>query len=538
MSSKLKILDCTLRDGGYYNHWDFDFCLAQKYIISTENSKVDILELGFRNLPQNIFLGAFAYTTDNYIHKLKINDNTIVGVMIDASSILGSGMTIKNAINFLFQNKDNSRVDLVRIATHFDQISSCRDIVQELTILGYKIGLNIMQSNTRSTNELSAAAKEIQDWNKVSVLYFADSLGSMSNSDIVRVISALKKEWSGDLGFHAHNNKGLAVSNSLTSIENGVTWVDSTILGMGRGAGNAQTENLLLELNNNYQMSYCPESLFDLVLTDFTLLHNQYRWGYSLLYNLAALNNIHPTYIQEMLVDSDYGNREILQAINFMSLIDSSHYKKTLLLSPHRNIKNIGSWDARNWCLNKNVLILGSGNSLEKYQDAIIQYINIYKPIVISLNISQNFPKDLIDLYASSNEYKILNDYNLYSDLNKPIVVSKALVDRVVPEFNNSSSLLDYGMSVKKGTYEIRDKDCVLPYELSVGYALSLANIGSADSIHVVGLDGYSANDSRQSKMNELFNLYNKKQLIPIISLTPTSYDIIHSSVYAIDYNL
>ena len=361
MLNKIKILDCTFRDGGYYNQWDFDYCLAQKYILSIENSSVDIIELGFRNFPQDIFLGAFAYTTDKYIDKLEIDNSVIVGVMIDAASIINSKMSVNRAIHSLFQSKEKSRVDLVRIATHFDTISECESMVQELTELGYQVGLNLMQSNNKSTRELREVAKIIQSWNRVNVLYFADSLGSMSNNDVVEVISALKTEWNGELGFHAHNNKGLAISNSLVSINNGVTWIDSTILGMGRGAGNAQTENLLLELVSNHQMNYYPDALFELVLSDFALLYNKYQWGYSLLYSLAAMNNIHPTYIQEMLSYNTYSNREILQAINFMSSVDSSHYKKDLLLIPHTEAKNNGSWSSKNWCLNKNVLILGSG---------------------------------------------------------------------------------------------------------------------------------------------------------------------------------
>jgi 4-hydroxy 2-oxovalerate aldolase len=111
------------------------------------------------------------------------------------------------------------------------------------------------------------------------VLYFADSLGSMDGGDVVRIISALKLNWIGEVGFHAHNNKGLAVSNTLVAIENGATWVDSTILGMGRGAGNAQTENLLLELKKKYQLDYRASALFDLALSDFTPLQNHFHWG-------------------------------------------------------------------------------------------------------------------------------------------------------------------------------------------------------------------------------------------------------------------
>ena len=357
----------------------------------------------------------------------------------------------------------------------------------------------------------------------------------MSNNDVVKVVSALKAEWTGELGFHSHNNKGLAVSNSLTAIDNGVTWIDSTILGMGRGAGNAQTEYLLLELSDKYQMDYYPEALFELVLSDFTMLHNKYRWGASLLYSLAAMNSIHPTYIQKMLSDDCYSNREVLQAIDFMSTVDSSHYKEDLLLTPCNTTESTGTWDAEDWCLKKKVLILGSGEGAVKYQDAIIQYIDIHNPIVISLNIFKSFPAKLIDIYASSNEAKILRDYSFYNKLNKPIVAPRVLIDKIISRHRDIPNLLDYGLNIKKDTFGINKNNCILPYELSIGYVLSFVNAGGAKEIFVVGFDGYSSNDIRQIKINELFELYYEQNLISVVSLTPTTYNIKQDSIYNIN---
>ena len=128
-NNKLTLLDCTFRDGGYYNSWDFRPSLAIKYLHAVVAANIDIIELGFRNFPQESFLGAFAYTTDMYIDSLDIDDHILVGVMIDANSILTSEFTIFDALKILFQSKKNSRVDLVRVATHFENIEECFEIV-------------------------------------------------------------------------------------------------------------------------------------------------------------------------------------------------------------------------------------------------------------------------------------------------------------------------------------------------------------------------------------------------------------------------
>jgi len=533
MSKNLKILDCSFRDGGYYNKWDFNDLLVQKYLHAVDNANIDIIELGFRNFPQDKFFGAFAYTTDAYIDELNINNNISVGVMIDASNILNSPFPVSEAINYLFQTKEKSRVNLVRIATHFDSIGQCKEIVRALDELGYEIGLNLMQPNAKSDDELSKVAKLIQDWGMVDVLYVADSLGSLETNDVIRIISALKSGWAGHIGFHAHNNKGLAVSNTLIAIENGVSWVDSTILGMGRGAGNAQTENLLLELDQEYCLDYKANALFDLVLSEFIPLQQYYHWGESLLYSLSAMNNIHPTYIQEMLADNRYNNKEVLQAVDFMSSVDASHYNKDLLLAARGDTINKGSWNAKNWCLNKEVLILGSGESLQTYQKDIIQYIKLYKPTVISINAGGGFPNKFIDIYLSSNESKMLAEYNLYAGLNKPIVIPKLLLEKVINKTVVIKKIWDYGLNIKQDTFIINDTECTLPYELSIGYALSLASIGGATEISLVGFDGYDGNDMRQNRMNKLLNLYSNESSTSIVILTPTTYKIMQGSIYA-----
>ncbi len=528
----IKILDCTFRDGGYYNNWDFDRSVIQKYFHVMNNSNINVIELGFRNFPQDRFLGAFAYTTDTYIDSLNISSDILVGVMIDANSILNSDYSIDKAIQILFQSKKKSRVDLVRIATNFININQCFKIAKTLKQIGYQVGLNIMQPQNQSEVELSKAFKLVQSWELIDVLYFADSLGCMESDDVVRIASSLRSNWSGDIGFHAHNNKGLAISNILSAIDNGVTWIDSTILGMGRGAGNAQTENLLLELQKKNQIDYSLDALFDLVLSDFLPLKNHYGWGESLLYNLAAINNIHPTYIQEMVVGDRYSNKEILQAISFMSKLDASYYDEDLFLHARGNTNNKGSWNAKNWCLNKEVLILGSGKNLQTYQEAVIQYIKTYKPIVISINIQSTFPKNFIDVYVSSNESKMLIEHGLYTKITKPLITSKALLNNTL-DVINIDELLDYGLNISEGVFQVHEKECTLPYELSAGYALSLADIGKASSISLVGFDGYSLEDPRQNKMIELFDLFKEQSNQRITMLTPSTYNIPQGSIYA-----
>ena len=135
-----------------------------------------------------------------------------------------------------------------------------------------------MQAQGFTKQEYSQVAGEINSWKCADVLYFADSLGSMNTSDIEMIYNALKAEWIGDLGIHTHNNKGLALSNSLKLISLGAQWCDSTIMGMGRGAGNVSTEALLMELEFLGHEKLYSRSLSK-CLSDFENLREKYGWG-------------------------------------------------------------------------------------------------------------------------------------------------------------------------------------------------------------------------------------------------------------------
>jgi len=295
----LTILDCTFRDGGYYNSWDFDYSTISEYLNSIWNSGVDIVEIGFRFLPQNRYLGPFAYSTDRFLKSLDLPDNKAICVMINAADFLAEDEASKVLIRRLFSREEESPVDIVRIAAHFSQIGQCEPLVKELKSLGYRLGFNCMQSGGKSSERLSRAASEVSGWGCVDILYFADSLGNMTCESVEKTIGAFRESWNGEIGFHGHDNRGRALVNSLAAIDAGASWIDGTILGMGRGAGNTRTESLLLDLNERGNR-YNHEALYNLSEGTFKKLQVKYNWGMSLSYHIAAINGIHPTYVQEM----------------------------------------------------------------------------------------------------------------------------------------------------------------------------------------------------------------------------------------------
>ena len=171
-----------------------------------------------------------------------------------------------------------------------------------------------MQISEHSAKNIVDVGKKASK-TKPDILYFADSLGSMNEKKILDVIKNLRTYWSGDLGIHTHDNLGKALSNSIFSMKNNVTWIDSTVTGMGRGPGNAKTESLILEFNNFQKIYFDLLPILEIIDKYFEKMKAFYKWGTNPFYHLAGKYSIHPTYIQEML-SQKIDDSKILKIIN------------------------------------------------------------------------------------------------------------------------------------------------------------------------------------------------------------------------------
>jgi 4-hydroxy 2-oxovalerate aldolase len=317
------ILDATLRDGGYHNQWNFDLNLANYYLLTMEKSRINAVEIGFRNPDKPE--GNFANVTDKFIfEKLYKPDIEYFGVMINAAT------SSKESIRKSFSKEVDSPINLVRVAVHFKDTNKSQIIFDELKKLGYIVTCNLMQAADKSYEEIKETSKLLNSWGNIDVLYLADSLGGMNHDSVHYSFAAIKEGWNGLTGFHGHNNKGTALDNSLEALDIGVQWLDGTICGMGRGPGNTETEYLLFELNKRGVGEFVLKPIYELVINNFKNLHDEYKWGPSLFYYLAAEGNIHPTYVQTML-SKNYKPNNILNSILYLENKDSSFFNKELL---------------------------------------------------------------------------------------------------------------------------------------------------------------------------------------------------------------
>lgn len=529
------ILDCTLRDGGYYVDWDFDYHTVCKYLAAISIAKVDIVELGFRFLPQQRFLGAFAYTGDKYLKTLPLPDYVAIAVMVNAADLLGYEKGDIEAVHKLFDKKEGSAVDIVRIAAHTKDVKKCKNIAAILHKLGYRVFLNIMQIDSIGTSEITELSSIVNEWRIVEVLYFADSFGSMEPSQIKETILSMQMGWNGEIGIHAHDNKGQALMNSLAAIDDGVNYIDATLLGMGRGAGNVKLENLLVEISQRTNAAYFPDAIFPLVLQEFSVLQEKYRWGPNIYYFLSAVHGIHPTYVQEMLSGEIYDTEQVLSAINFLKSTSAPFYSFENMLRAISGLTGDenGGWSASGWANGQDLLIIAPGPETGKHIKAIEHYVSRRKPVVLCLNVNSLVPNEIVTAYVACHETRILIESDLYSDLNKPLILPLSRVPETIKETLNNVEILDFGMRIEKDIFQIKENGCVISNSLSLIYAIAVASAGGANRILVSGADGYELSDPRHQEVEKILKNYKDlDESIPIQSITKTSYSIDHRSVY------
>ena len=525
----INILDCTLRDGGYYNNWRFDNNLVAKYLLAMKESGVDIVELGYRFFPRSEFYGPYAYCSEDFLSLLNLPNGIEYALMIDEKDVNNHNKGCEYFFKDCFVHKEKSRISIVRVAVHPNRIRYAKKICLILKELGYKVCLNIMQVHNCTAREIEYFSEIISTWKCINVVYFADSIGILTPCKIRDIFLSIKKKWHGMVGFHAHDNCSNALNNTLASKKIGCTWLDSTVNGMGRGAGNTPTEMLLLEINKNRLNLDNLESLFKLVLEEFTHLKNEYNWGGNLLYQLSAIKNVHPTYVQNLSGNASYDASSMLNVINYLSKNNGHVYSEDKLHDAHsENKSSVGKSNLCGYFLQKNILIIGPGDSVLDNRKMLELLIEKHDLIVLSTDFNSCL-NNLVDYFISSNFLKN------YSKIKNTFLSKSKLIAPASSLSSNDfcSQILDYEINITKDNFDIFDNYVNLPSDKSLLYALAVSVVSKSNSTYLAGFDGYNCKDARQKEVGGGLNIFEKKYGFKnIYSLTDTTYNIPVRSLY------
>ena len=291
---ELKIVDCTIRDGGLMNDHRFEHSFVRRVYETGVAAGIDYMELGYK-ADRKIFpdSGPWKYSTEDDLRRI-VGDAAASGATPGSSlklTVMADAERTDYHTDIL--PRDQSVLSCIRVATYVNQIPTALDMVKDAHDKGYETTLNLMALSAVPEHELLDALEVIVA-SPVDVVYVVDSYGSFYSEqirDLTGKFVKLAREAGKAVGIHAHNNQQLAYANTIEAMLAGATWLDSTICGLGRGAGNCPTELLLGFLKNpKFHLRPVLECVQDL----FVPLRKELDWGYSIPYMLTGQLNMHP----------------------------------------------------------------------------------------------------------------------------------------------------------------------------------------------------------------------------------------------------
>ncbi|MFA5500727.1 MAG: aldolase catalytic domain-containing protein [Candidatus Omnitrophota bacterium] len=284
---KIKLLDCTIRDGGLMNNHNFEFSFVRAVYKAISEAGIDYMEIGYKN-SKRLFspkeYGQWKFCDEEEIKRVidGIPSNTKISIMVDVDRV---------DLDDVPQKKD-SVVSMVRVASYVKDIDKAIYLANHCADKGYETTINIMAISRALDNELTEALHQLEEECKAQVIYVVDSNGALYQESVEFLVkkfrSILKTK---EIGMHAHNNQQLAFGNTIEAIIHNANFVDGSIYGLGRAAGNCPTE-LLLGFLKNPKFDIRP--ILDVISKEFIPLREKLEWGYLIPYAITGILDEHP----------------------------------------------------------------------------------------------------------------------------------------------------------------------------------------------------------------------------------------------------
>jgi 4-hydroxy 2-oxovalerate aldolase len=298
---ELKVIDCTVRDGGLMNDHNFSLEFVQAIYAADSAAGIDYMEIGYKaaaRLYSREQYGTWKFCTEDDMRRAigEKKSDTKISVMADAERTDYRTDILPRA---------QSVVDMVRVATYIHQIPAALEIVADAHQKGYETALNIMAVSTVPESELESALEVIVQ-SPVKVLYVVDSFGTLYSEQVRGLVQRFQRftQPAGkEIGIHTHNNLQLAFANTIEGIVLGANYVDASIAGLGRGAGNCPMELALSFLRNpKFQM----RPILEAIQQHVEPMREKLRWGFAIPYMLTGYLNQHPKAAMQFMEGDDF----------------------------------------------------------------------------------------------------------------------------------------------------------------------------------------------------------------------------------------
>ena len=286
---EIKVLDCTIRDGGLVNNHNFEDGFVKAVYDACVESGIDYMELGYKN-SKKLFardqFGAWKNCDEDDLRRI-VGDND-TSLKLTAMADAGKSDWRTDILP-----REQSVLDTIRVAFYVHQVSEAVDMIKDAVDKGYEVTGNLMAVSTAQDSEVDQALEVLAE-SPVSVLVVVDSFGSLYAEQVEMLVKKYLKfaeDTGKHVGMHAHNNQQLAFANTIEAIIHGANFVDASMSGLGRGAGNCPME-LLIGFLRNPKFKIRP--IYKVLQTHLEPLRKEVEWGPYVQYNITGQHNEHP----------------------------------------------------------------------------------------------------------------------------------------------------------------------------------------------------------------------------------------------------
>ena len=494
----IHLLDCTIRDGGYINDWDFSSNFVEALYRAASESGCEFVEIGFF-APHATHTSPWRNCTPECVRALKaaVPHGCGLSVMIDYGSC--SVEEVPDPADY--------GVDLIRVATPKGERRGATEFAAALGRRGYRTTLNYMGISDYDATEVLDLVRLIEEFKgDVAYFYVADSFGSLLPAQARQLFQVLRYGTTAALGFHPHNNMSLAFANSLEAIDANFEIIDGSVFGMGRGAGNLFLEAALAFLERQAPDKFRLLPILQFADVFMSATRERYNWGYSLPQLISGNLACHPNYPTNLLAEKLYTADEIYHLLqrlddnkrarfsaDTLTQLKSSYSQSELLNARHE----IGPQLRELARQHDEVLLLAGGLSIAENQEQLKSYVAANNPAVVSINNPDAALK--LDAIFFANRRRLLQHAGEL-DADLPLLFTQSIQGNADVQFNLSKVSWVNVSSLFAGESPFVT---LIPRNSAVEAILALAVCGFK-RIRLAGLDGFSG--SGADYYNERFD--------------------------------
>ncbi|MDD6194956.1 MAG: aldolase catalytic domain-containing protein [Lachnospiraceae bacterium] len=493
----IKLLDCTLRDGGFVNDWEFGNSTIKYVTQRLIKSGMDIVEIGLLDQRRVFDMNRTIFPDTDSMNKVfgevDKGDATIVA-MIDYGTC-----DVENICP-----KEETFIDGIRIIFKKPNMYKAIEYGKQLMDKGYFVTLQLVSITSyedRDILDFCEAANKIHPYGVAIV----DTYGLMHKEQVGHYFALLNHnlEEGVAIGYHSHNNFQLAYANTIELLDmktDRTIILDGSAYGIGKSAGNAPIELLAMHLNDCYGKNYDMNQLLEIIDTSIMPIYNRTPWGYALLYYLAASNNCHPNYISYLLGKSTLSVKSINKIVKEIEEDKKLNYDEKHIKELYRNYQNqkfddeSAITELKQKYQGKDILLLAPGQTISSEHDKIQAYMDANDVEVIAVNfIPEKFKIDGM-FVGNSKRYGMMTD-QIMNLKEKPCMVATSNVSSLNRDF-------DYIVNTERVIDSAEDI-----VDNSTAMVLNLLYILDVASVTLAGFDGYDMNSITDSYCDECFNL-------------------------------